>query len=432
MAAGDPEAARELAERSASAYDSAGMPVERGIALAYHAQALILVGEGATIADQLIPVYESLESVPGAATAQTHLARLIARCMFAARGDARGSLVWSERAVELAEAEENWELLAASMATYGAALLTIGRPMMGLGMLRTALDVARTNDLPNAQLTPLNNLASFLAARDVAAAKSYVDEGLALARRLGDQATGTYLSNTGMLVCWLSGDWDQAMTLFAESTEGSAVYVMALPYATAIAHDRGIAPPDHMPSDTDSEAPQVRAPVEVVRARQLMRDGDPQGALHLAQEALRLYHEFGGLDDDFPIFWTFAFERAMDGPDVEAAQRLLRLVADAPRGKISPLLRALVPYFRARVVAAGFGDAALVDADYDAAAVELRVFGTPYWLARCLLDRAEWLAGQGRTDETSQLLDEATALFTALDAAPWVARSERARVLALR
>ena len=55
-----------------------------------------------------------------------------------------------------------------------------------------------------------------------------------------------------------------------------------------------------------------------------------------------------------------------------------------------------------------------------------RDLGYPYWTARAQLDRAEWLARQGRLDESARLADEAAATFEAVGAAPMLAR---ARVL---
>lgn len=38
------------------------------------------------------------------------------------------------------------------------------------------------------------------------------------------------------------------------------------------------------------------------------------------------------------------------------------------------------------------------------------------------LEHAEWLAGQGRTEEAAPLLHEAGAIFDELKAAPWLER----------
>jgi tetratricopeptide (TPR) repeat protein len=278
----------------------------------------------------------------------------------------------------------------------------------------------------------LNNLASFLAGRDVAAARRYVEEGRALARRLGDVSSSGFLDNTAVYIYWLSGDWDEALSLGTQLT-GSAVDVMGYLYLDVIAAARGI-PAPKQPDGTSGhgDVPQVTAPLEALRARQLFELGDVAGAMNAASEALQLYHGFGGFDDDFPVFWTLAFDLAMELGDPARAEAILGLATSAPRGKQSPIVRALSPYLRARVAVVADRDFAVVDADFDAAATALRAFGAPYWLARCLLDRSEWLSRHGRSDEAQATADEAVAVFTLLGAQPWLRRAEHARAAALR
>ena len=52
-----------------------------------------------------------------------------------------------------------------------------------------------------------------------------------------------------------------------------------------------------------------------------------------------------------------------------------------------------------------------------------RELGYPYWAARAQLDRAEWLAGQGRVEEAERLAGEAAATFEVVGAVPMVARA---------
>jgi hypothetical protein len=96
---------------------------------------------------------------------------------------------------------------------------------------------------------------------------------------------------------------------------------------------------------------------------------------------------------------------------------------------VSPFLRALVPYFRARLLHADDG---LIDADFTEAAVGLRAFGAPYWLARCLLDHADFLIAANRAEAATGLLDEAERIFTTLRATPWIERTQRSLTLAVR
>ena len=53
-----------------------------------------------------------------------------------------------------------------------------------------------------------------------------------------------------------------------------------------------------------------------------------------------------------------------------------------------------------------------------------RDLGYPYWTARVQLDRAEWLAGQGRQDEAAQLAGDAAATFDRLGTTPALLRAQ--------
>ena len=53
----------------------------------------------------------------------------------------------------------------------------------------------------------------------------------------------------------------------------------------------------------------------------------------------------------------------------------------------------------------------------------------PFYLATSELERAEWLATQGRVEEAEPLLAEARAIFEQLEAAPWLERTERVGTL---
>ena len=132
-----------------------------------------------------------------------------------------------------------------------------------------------------------------------------------------------------------------------------------------------------------------------------------------------------GIDDDFPVFWVRALCDAVNANDLPTANRLLKIVADAPWGHVPPLQRGLLPWMRA-VVNVQAGLEAGVEADFAAATVALRAFRAPFYLARALLDHANWLRDHDRADEAEPLVSEAVQLFTRLGAEPWV---ERARQL---
>jgi hypothetical protein len=94
------------------------------------------------------------------------------------------------------------------------------------------------------------------------------------------------------------------------------------------------------------------------------------------------------------------------------------------------LLRALLPYFRARL--AQGGNQTVIEADFVEAATALRAFGTPIWLGLTLLRHAEYLISAGQGESATELLDEAEEIFSTLRAAPWIAKAQHARAFAIR
>ena len=431
VAAGRSADALALAEQAVAAFDRAGLPLDSAYALTVAAESANNLGTVGDMPERLTAVYDAIEETTDSRVVLGRLAQQIGRGYFAGRAENAAGAVWADRATALADAAEDPLLLAESIAGYAAILMTTARPTMGLGMLRVALEVARDNDLPRAQLIPLNNLAAFLAGRDVEQARRYAEDGLALARRLGDEDVGGYLAATAGFIYWLSGRWDDLLALEAPGGDswlaiaGNVYRALAL-----LARGEPVLAPDL--TDDSVTAVQLVSSINATRALASLADGDVHGAFTAAREAIETYIDFSGLDDDFPTFWCLVLDIALVAGEIEAAEAWLRRVADVGRGQQSALLRALVPYFRARVGAATAADEALVDADFETGASDLAAFGASYWHARCLLEHAEWLSERGRASEATALVDEADRVFTSLRATPWIERTRKARALTLR
>jgi len=422
-----------LAERAVAAYQRVGDELGAADALAAVGEGLNTLGRGQHVPERLEPVYAALEGSPDAAVVLMRLAAQIARGHFVGRGDAAAGLPWIQRVAALAEGEEEWEFLCLSLSRWGAMLMTMGLTTAGLGILRVGLDVAREHGVVTAQLGVLNNLASFLVARDVAAARGYAEEGLTLMRRLGDLDSGGYVLATASFVYWLSGDWDALEPLAATTPSDAFAAAVQNSYISLIRTARGeapVTPPDGELGD--DLGPQLRAAVYLLRALAAAEAGDLTAATDAALRSVASFSEFGGFDDDFPSYWTLGLDLSIRAGRLDEAARWLNEVAEAPRGAVPPLLRALVPYFRARLGAVTAADDSLVDADFSSAAAALGAFGTPYWRARCLLDHAEWLGDHSRVTDATALADEAERIFTSLRATPWVDRAQKARALTVR
>ena len=119
--------------------------------------------------------------------------------------------------------------------------------------------------------------------------------------------------------------------------------------------------------------------------------------------------------------FILAVETALVLGDRAAAESLLKLVEQLPRGKRPQYLEAHARRFRARLAAAG-GQPTEAEQRFKRAAAQFRELAAPFWLAVTLLEYGEWLAAEDRGAESTPLLDEARGLFERLAATPWLER----------
>ncbi|MDT7570850.1 MAG: hypothetical protein QOE05_1024, partial [Actinomycetota bacterium] len=203
-------------------------------------------------------------------------------------------------------------------------------------------------------------------------------------------------------------------------------------YRRLVLEARGEPVPPPLENYEEVTAIQMRSAAIALEAVRHLAAGEEHAAFESAKLAIETFVEFGGFDDDFPTYWCQLLDVALSVDELEVAGRWLHKVADAPRGQLSTVLRALVPYFRARLGAVTNADDALVDADFVSGATALGAFGAPYWQGRCLLEHAEWLSERGRATDATVLVDEADRIFTSLRATPWIDRARKARTLTLR
>jgi hypothetical protein len=119
-----------------------------------------------------------------------------------------------------------------------------------------------------------------------------------------------------------------------------------------------------------------------------------------------------------------AIEAAIARDDLDEAERLVSMIESLKPGELTPFLRANGRRFRAWLgIRRGTGEGA--DERFRAAALGFRELGTSFWLAMTLLEHAEWLTREGRTDDATPILAEAREIFERLGARPWLERADR-------
>ena len=88
---------------------------------------------------------------------------------------------------------------------------------------------------------------------------------------------------------------------------------------------------------------------------------------------------------------------------------------------VSPELRGHCARLDARLSALR-GDNDAVEAGFETAVAAFRELGSPFEQGVALCELAEWLEGQGRSDEAAAVALEARTLFERLGARPWLER----------
>ena len=113
-----------------------------------------------------------------------------------------------DRALEVAERIDLYEVIAEALITKGGILASHGRPVEGLSLIETARQLAMEHGLSGPQSRAMNTLTIAMATRDVRATWEMELEGIEFARRVGRRDLElTLIGNAGEDALRL-GDWD--------------------------------------------------------------------------------------------------------------------------------------------------------------------------------------------------------------------------------
>jgi class 3 adenylate cyclase/tetratricopeptide (TPR) repeat protein len=416
--------AQEHAEQARALYQELGRPVDAARALAVQGAALVDAGRLQEAEDLMRPVYEELGDDKTADREVATLASELAR-IYAYRGVGLEAEQYARRALQSAEARSDWPQVVELLMRYGTVWAFQGMPTGGVAMLNSAVELARTHDLPYEMLRPLGNVASFQNSRNLAAAEAAGREALEIAIRLNAGDRRTLIEANLALGLWFSGGWDEvealAADVVADDSNGNKWLSTLLAGLVAVARgsfDAGVFA--HVADDLAIDAfddPYLRATFGLCKALVAAERGDWAAASDRSFAAVESSIEASGIDDDFGLYWPPAVEAAVAAGLLDRADSLLQPVTDAPPGLVAPLVRAQLLRLRG-MIASARGDLESADSDLSRGADEMRGFGAPYYLARTLLSLAEVRRGSGLA--ASELLDEARAIFETLGARPWV------------
>ena len=314
----------------------------------------------------------------------------------------------------LALAERLWlpDVLSQALNTSGLIALAKGRPETAVGLTRHALEVALEHDRPTAALRAYLNLGEALARRDrYEEALVHYDDGLTLARRVGDRVWERFLLVESCYPLLLIGRWDEADTRLAEVTLPELRGTQVLSYLWTFVElqtARGRVPGARAAlafgaQFATSADVQERCGYAGTHATVLVAEGRFDAGLAAAQQALEAVPMLSWSSQPAKAGLVAGVEAALGLGDVDRAEEFIALIDAEPAGAVPMYLRGHASRFRAKVLSALSQDEKAVPRLKSAAAT-FRELGLPFWTAVAELELGEWFAAHGREQEAAPLL----------------------------
>ena len=332
----------------------------------------------------------------------------------------------AELALDIAEAHVYPAPLVVALRAKAGAAITRGHAQENGALLRRSLEIALEHDLLDEVGTSYIWLSDLCFQRDeYHAALGYLDEALALNRKLGDRPREWGVLSERTYPLFTLGRWDEALELSEEVTQeqvdSGGLLLSMLQTAVEIHTQRGeldsalriFSMFSRLEDSTDL---QELSTYLGCRATLRRVEGRLAEALADGEEAVEKGRAMGGISSQSAKQGLVeALEAAFTLGESAKVEELLALVESVPPGTRPPFLDAQAARFRARTT----GD----PARYEVAADQFRRLDLPFWLAVTLLEQAE-LTG----DES--LLAEAGEIFEGLRARPWLERVNAAKTTA--
>lgn len=135
-------------------------------------------------------------------------------------GDNARAVEWAKQALELGEQLGAHEAIAQAHNTLGIALARGGEIENGIEYVNKGLRVALEHDLLSAACRAYTNLGMLYAAVDHDKSIQYCNDGLALAKKIGDLSYESWIQSAlASNWCSLEGDWEQGISAARSSIE---------------------------------------------------------------------------------------------------------------------------------------------------------------------------------------------------------------------
>ena len=410
--AADPDAGRALIAESIDLYEQQGETHAAARGLARLGDLDSFTGQR----DKALVRMEQAFSVISGDEPDEGLALLAARLSRAYwfSGDLERAAERAEFALDIAESHAYPLALTMALRSKAAVVFSRGHPAEANALLRQALRIAVDSDLAEDAAVVYFLLSDGRFRSDeYAEALGYLDEVLALSRKLGDRPTEWAALSERAYALFMLGRWDEARASSEEFTPeqivAGGVMLSLLQVGVEIHVQRGelddarrvFAMYQHLDesSDVQDRAAYLGSRACLHRAEGGLREALADGEATIATSPI-LGVSFQGVKQGI----VEALEAAFALGETAKMEELLAFIESIPPGSRSPFLDAQARRFRARLAS---GDRS----GYEAAVRGFREAGLPFWVAVTLLELGE--AGG---------LAEAREIFERLEAAPWLAR----------
>jgi class 3 adenylate cyclase/tetratricopeptide (TPR) repeat protein len=426
LQSGDAAGAAELFTEAIALLEAIDQPGTAARVAARLADALRFQGRSDEAMTLLQGAYTALSGGPQDADLAVVAAQFARLAFFVGNPDTAIDPI--ELALDLAEALKLPEVLAEALNTKGVMLYR--RATESEALIRQAVMVAITHDLPPAALRAQYNLAGLFMEHDRHdEAAEVLRDALELARKRGYRAWE--LQVITQLADSLSslGSWDKAIELSAEIPDTASADPMVvtswLLAETRIALGRGTHGRvrgmlqrlgDLRTSGTEVQDQSAYLIAEAIVAR---AEGRFEDAIEAGRRAFDLSRSIFQLHYAAEAF-VEATEAALDMGDLDTARQIIRTVEGLEPIQHRPSLDAQTLRLRARL--AQMERATGADSLFREATAAFRRLKLRFWLAVTLLEHATQLIHADRSADAEPLLAESAQLFTALDAQPWLDR----------
>jgi predicted ATPase/class 3 adenylate cyclase len=347
------------------------------------------------------------------------------------KGEPELAVPMIDAAIEIAESLWLPKVLAEALNTQGLIAGYHGRYEQALALMKHSLELALEHDLTQSALRAYNNLGDLLDRRDrYEEAIETMRPALVLGRKAGYRLNewrmlgelGYYLLRTG--------DWDEALELAREMPEDRITTAVSVANTLIeIAVERGDPAEARrilgLLSELEGSADvQDRWGYASLSALTLRSEGRFEEALAETDAGLESFQYFGGgVSADAKIALSEGLESALALGQLDRVEDLLAKIDEIPTGRRPPSLVAQAARYRARLAAAR-NEHEGVEQGFKTAEAVFREHGLTFFLAAAELEHAEWLTGNGRSQEAQPLLDEAREIFERLEATPWLGRCD--------